>query len=352
MGGGTERPGAGAFHVALSLAIALTANAVEPGPTLVLDHPLPAEIPWAFDVRWAADDRVWVAAGADGVVEIELGGERPSAPRQVMPGGSGRSGFWLSSRLAVTRDHLLVAGLVRAYGWRARSGGEVYTVPMALVLDLDASGDQVAVLGAVEDARGRFAADGALAWRGAAGREIPQLDAIYLSTAGRGAAPMAACWFHELGSLRFLDDGSLVVVPGVEPGVFWYRPSGELLRAWDSGSLGMAEEPCTRANPGMAADPELRVPWLNARRVVDDVLPHPEGAALVLREHQDGVTTWDLVVLRRDGSTVVHDLPLRSTSGWGRVRGDARQRRLALLLSEHGKERPAGRPRLVVVELP
>jgi len=104
------------------------------------------------------------------------------------------------------------------------------------------------ILGGRKDAKGRYSHDGAIAWLGGLSEGAAGLKPIYFSVAGRGAQPMAECAVLELGAVRFLSDGSFLVVPGVEPGIYWYDAAGDLVRTWESEALGLGGL-CSAAGP-------------------------------------------------------------------------------------------------------
>jgi hypothetical protein len=165
---------------------------------------------------------------------------------------------------------------------------------------------------------------------------------------------MDACGILELGKVRFLQDGSMIVAPGVEPGVFHYGIDGKLLESWQADRLGF-DAGCGLSDDEMnrySASVKARYPWLNQRRVLDEILPLPEGPGFVVRTRTAGKTSWQLKLIRgpRDVKTVA--IPLSSPSEFAHLRGDVRDGRLVLLLADRGEKPPAGYPRLVVAELP
>ncbi len=301
-----------------------------------------------MDVRWAGDSSVLIAAGKAGVWEVFLKGG--AAPEVVIPGGRGPGRFWLASRLARSATHLVVAPPVFSLAWRSEETATLREEPFDAIVDLDVFEDRFVVLGARKDGEGRFSTDGAIAWQGKLAAGLDDLDPIYYSLSGPGAKPMADCWILELGAVRFLRDGSFLVVPGVEPGLYWYDASGSLKRAWESEALGL-DGACSGTRPGLAANPEAQFAWVNQRRVLDDILPLPAGPGLLLRDVVDGVTRWHLKVLHPDGSITTGEVPVTSTTGQAHLRGDVRGSRVALLVVEYGRERPAATPRLVIAEV-
>jgi hypothetical protein len=191
-----------------------------------------------------------------------------------------------------------------------------------------------------------------MAWLGPVeGREARRT--VLFSRHGPGSKAMAACGMLGLGAVRFLSDGSFLVVPGVEPGVFWYTASGELRRAWENREVGLEDEcgPVIGRSAELAADPVARSRWVNRRVVVDEILALAEGPALVLRHQDDGTTRWSLVHLGADGRVERRDLAIVGASGWSHLKGDVRGHRVAFLVVEHGRDEPAAAPRLVFAEI-
>jgi hypothetical protein len=311
---------------------------------------LPAELRWAMDVRWAGDDRLVIAGGKRGVVETDLAG---TVTRTVIPGGRAKNALWLASR--VGWSPLLVAGGAPAFALVTATRDvppALRTLAFDAVLDLDVFESSLLVLGARRDAAGQWAADGAMAWleRGGSG-----LRPVHFSAGGPGSDTVARCIAHQLGAVRFLGGGSFVVVPGVEPGVFWYAADGRLARAWQTDDLAI-DAGCPfdeRQSAEMAARPEPRWAWWNQHELVDDVVPLPNGPGLLVRRHVGRVTSWDLVVLQRDGRPAHAAVPVSSPSGLTYARGDVRGDRVVILLHESGHldVPPAFAPRLVFLRI-
>lgn len=305
---------------------------------------------FASDVRWAGDGSVLLAGGRDGLLELPIAG---GAPRVVIPGASARDGFWLTSRVAASTSHLAVASPVFSMAWTPRSRLDLAQDVFEFVVDLDIDGDRVAVLGAKKDPEKGFAPDGAIAWVATLGsKELTDIKPIYYSLAGPVALPMANCGMLETGGVRFLPDGTLLVVPGVEPGVFLYDRSGRLVRSWETQPLGLDTD--CRLGKGeerlIAASLEHRFARLNARRTIEDILPLPQGPALVARRFEDGVVRWQLLVLQQDRHAA-YELPFTSSSPKARLRGDVRNGKLAFVIQDLGiRDLPP--PRLVVTTAP
>lgn len=308
---------------------------------------------WAFDIRWASETAVWIAAGK-GVVEISTS-EPGAPPLQFTPGRDEPGGFWLSSLLARSSTHLVVAAPVFSYFWSGLPKLTQQKVAFDVIVDLDVNGDRLVILGALKGEKGRFSPDGAIGWLGPieAGRE--GLRPVLYSTYGSGAEAMGECGNLGLGAARFLLDGSYVLIPGVEPGIFWYSKAGELQRTWESSVLGL-EDDCKSMlgrTDRLAINPDVQNRWLAQRRIVDEILPFPDGPGVILREVKDGKAHWRMALLKAGGNITWVDLPFKGSSTWSHLKGDVQGDRIAFLVVEHGNtvEKPFAVPRIVIAEL-
>lgn len=328
-----------------------------PGLRVVFDHPLPEPLAKARDVRWAGPGAVLLAAGHAGTLEVPLGPNGLGAPKLLVASlpQSGLERF--HSRLGASPQFLLMASPVFSTFWHPRSSadpGEVQTsYRFEAIIDLDLAGDRLLLLGAQKDEQGRFAPDGAIAWTARLGKDLTEVKPLLRSTAGAGARPMDACGLMELGKVRFLRDGSLLVAPGVEPGVFRYTQEGRLVQTWQAEALGfdagcgISDDEMYRFSASMAA----RYPWINQRRVLDEVLPLPDGPGFVVRTRSAGKTTWQLKV-PRGGKVDTYAIPVSSSEERSHLRGDVRDGRIVLLLLDQVTHPPAGSARLLVLEVP
>jgi hypothetical protein len=100
-------------------------------------------------------------------------------------------------------------------------------------------GSRFALVGSRRDAQGKFSPDGAIAWIGSLDKDLADLKPLLFDAGGPGAPSMSACCSFSLGVTRFLADGSLVVVPGVQPGIYHFDAQGKLLQTVDTVALGI-----------------------------------------------------------------------------------------------------------------
>lgn len=304
----------------------------------------------ALDVRAIDGSAVYLALGRNGIVRLNI--QSSKVERQIeKPADDG--GFFFAARLGASPSRLAVGSPFGALAWRALPEGTTATLPFALVMDVDVQGDRIVVLGADRDESGRWAADGALAWIGSMEGERLELSVLARSEKGPGSQTVARCHFLESGAVRFLPDGSVLVVPGVESGAFLYDRRGRLIRTWQTEPLGILDD-CPfddETTSRMAGDPAARWAWLNRFRTVEDIVPAAGEPALLVRSMRKGRTTWSLTSLRADGKTSNQALPVTQAGERWHARADLSGGRLMLLLFEYALPgEKASPPRLVVLE--
>lgn len=331
------------------------AGGTEDDPCFVLeeDAALDDALKWSRDIEWAPDGRLIVASSGDGVFALDRAGSHP--PQKILGRGSDDNSVWLPFLVAASRDHLVVSSPVFSIAWKRLDGGRLSgQVAFDAPTGLDLNGDRVAVLGFRKGERGRPAPDGAIAWVGHLSAGLDDLTPVLYSADGPGALRMLRGALLRNGQLRFLDDGSLVIVPGVEPGVYQFDAKGSLVHTWQSNQVGvdpvpqLTEEQFRRLN----VEEEERWRWVNRGRTVDEILPLAAGPALVIRERTNDTTRWDLVLLRHDAEPVRCRLPFTSPSDLTRLSADVHGKDVAVLLWGNGKSalrgaEPAHQPRLL-----
>jgi hypothetical protein len=303
------------------------------------------------DVRWADAESVFVAAQRIGVHRLTL--TDPAVAELIEAKSRARNGIWLPMILGVSDDHFVV-GSIFAYGRRPLSK----SVPLAIqavstLTDHDVDADRIAILGAQRDDQDRYAPDGAIAWAGPIDQAPDKLKAVYYSVSGPGAWNIGSCGMMEVGSIRFLADNSLLVLPGVEPDVHRFSTEGRLQETWSSEKIGfkaecdLTEEQISK----LSVDEPERWAWVNARRTVDEILPLADAPGLLVRTVEAGKTSWRLKRLRSGGAVDTCDVPLTVDSELAHLRGDVRGNEVVLLLLYKGYTQktphPPAHPELV-----
>lgn len=306
------------------------------------------EVPWtgshARDVRWAGPSSVYLAREAHGVAELELGEGLPQR-RELVPQLKTFGNFWGFKRLAVSRDYLLVGAQARHLAWRSlprKPGGRVLFTrrPFGNIDDVDLAGDRIVLLG--NPSSGAEPSPPGIVWVGSLAKELSDLRPV-LRDAAEEAGAEERDWNHYkcaglgLGAVRFLADGTFLVVPGFQPGAALFTAGGRRARTWTSEQIGSTTDCTSLTYPELdklVLLPEKIIPWFGQHRVVDEILALPQGPALVVRyQGPDGKVRWDLNVLRREG-VETYAIPLIDDRELGRLKGDVRAGRIVFLLYE------------------
>jgi len=332
-------------------------EASPPTLSLLSERPLPDRLAEPRDVRWLGEDSLLLSTQPDGLVRVSLAGR--GWDREVLiPASSGLHGIWRAQEVARSISHVATSAPVFSLAWRPRNGDRQPTVhPFAAVVDFDLWRDRILILGGRRDDAGTWCPEGAIAWRGRLGGGLlDSLHSVYFSRDGEQAQNMGRCGVLGLGAVRFLDDGSFVVAPGVEEGVYLYNPDGELVTPiWDSDPAGfftgcpLSDEEARRLH----ADERRRYQWLDRRPLLEDIVALGDDPALVVRTVLSGTTRWELVVLRRDGEMDRFSLPFSSTRSFAHVRGDVRDEQMVFVMfGGMDYEDPDAERKLLFVEAP
>lgn len=340
----------GGVLLILVILMAGLATAASPDLKVLSDRRLPASLGIVSDLRWAGADSLFLAGGRGGGLRLRFEPDW-GKPEIVVPAGQR---LWAAARAGASSRYIAMGAPAHTVAWRALPGGPLKAFMLDTIVDLDVFNDRLVLLGARKDERQRFAPDGAIAWMGSLDKDLSDLKPVYFSAAGPGARPMDACGAFETGAVRFLGDGTFLVVPGVEPGIFLYDRSGRLLRSWEARDLGMDAE-CGLNDEQMmllSSSLEARSAWVNQRRVLDDVIALPQGAAIAVRSVVNGTTRWQLKALRPDGRVATYPVPFSGPSPHWHLRADVRGDRIAWLVKEYAVATSPSPSRLILTTLP
>lgn len=331
----------------LSLLLAIVATSYANAPLLPAPPPLfkvltqvdlPPELHATIDLRWAGTESVYLAMGGAGVVEAPLvAGSSPI--KHLVPGDKEPGGVWLANRVAASSEYLAVASPAFQVAWRRLDAAPLTEEPFEFIAGIDVRDHRLAIVGVRSDEHRNFAPDGAIGWIGSLDKRLSDLRPVAFSMTGPGAAAMAACGSYGIGYVRFLPDGSLLMIPGAQPGAELFGSDGKPLRTWDTATLGI-DVRCTKLTQQQsllfAKSYQQRLDWLNQQRTVDAILPLSQGAGVLIRSAERGKTHWQLKILHTDGTWTTVDVPIEGQSAFAHLRGDARSDRLALVLYEDG----------------
>jgi hypothetical protein len=328
----------------------------------VSDAELPGFLQRAHDIRWAADSSVFLGVPRGGVFQVSLD-ELAKSPVRETVDGNGIDNSWNTTRLAVTSEHIVFGAELFTFGWKKRGEEKPQRVSHFFegIEDLDAFEGRYAVLGMRRGYEGVMAPGGHIAWVGNLGDEVPEPEPVLTSRSGPGAPLMDNCPTFSIGGVRFLPDGSLVVVPGFEPGAYRFDEQGKLLEIWDTEALGIGAD-CdfdTEQRDLLSRDPHARWAYINQFRAVDEILVLDGRPVLVVRRVEGKQTLWELVTLEPYGRASRRPLPLTAESPFAHLRGDVRDGHVVFLLFDFAgflrDQSPASRqavpPRLLVMDL-
>ncbi len=342
---------------AVSLAF-ISAAAETPRIVSTVDVPLPRELSRAQDIRFEEDGALLISSGAAGVrrLQWENGGDVAVTP--LGPRADDCLSVY-SSRLGYGGGTIAVAAPFHELAWtnleRAQECGSAHDAgEFNFIGDLDTNGRQLLLIGARrEHGSDLLCPDGAIAWLFDLSAGLRRKQTVF--TLEPGAVAMNSCGMFEVSVVRFLAGGRFVVVPGVVDGVHLYRGDGSLVRSWDAKTLGFdaACELTAREVELYSSDFEFRhLAWINARRIVDDVVPIGDDFGLVIREVTRAGPSWKLVIVPREGGRP-HSLPLALGPGedlLAHVRADTLGNQIALLVLQYARGSTV-LPRLVVKEM-
>jgi hypothetical protein len=328
---------------------------MKPSLKILSDQPLPPSLLSTVDVRWASDSSLYLAMLKQGVAEVSLDLKRPKI-KELIPGGRIPGGFWLSTHLAASPSYLVAAAPVFGVTWRRLDRPDCFKGEFSSTEDIDVAGDRLLELGIRRGPKKEYAPDGGIAWIGSLAKGLSDLKPIVFDRTGPGAKVMDACAGFEIGGVRFLRDGTFVVVPGAQPGLHWFDAQGKLVRVVDTAPLGLDAD-CAALKweqvLKLSASFPMQADWVNRRRTLDEILPLPEGPGLVVRSVQEGHVRWELKVLRPKGGLSSYLIPATPQSDLSHVRGDVRGERIVLLLfafKRNGLETET--PRLLMAAAP
>jgi hypothetical protein len=305
--------------------------------------PLPPARSAATDIRWASNDSVYVSWELDGVSEIGLDGARR---RVLVPDTKTLGGIKHYYHLAVSPDRLAVASALWDVVWRplkTNPEGKVlfYRQEVPDTQDFDLSGEKVLLMGTARRET-PWKASGEVAWVGVLRAKLEHLNPVLHDAGGAGAPNLEICGSASmLGAVRFLAGGSFIVAPGFQDGIHVFNAGGQRVHTWTNAEVGIdshtgCSEMFEAEEKKLRMDDAFLERWGKRHRVLDDILPLPQGPGLLVRSWgADGLAHWTLKVLQPEGIKT-YAVPAVGRRPFDRLHGDVRNGRIILLLSSSG----------------
>jgi hypothetical protein len=336
------RRSSGAVLLAFLCASSVHAQGNSESLRLLASIPLPQTGSPATDIRWASDRSIYVAWDRDGVAEIDLKGLKR---RNLVPKlNAFNDDLGHYRHLAVSSYTLVVASQLWTTYWRPLGGNPGGDVPfhsreLAEVQDIDISGEKILMMGLAKQEHGarEIAPDGALAWVGTLSGRVEDFTPVLYDLGGPGAPSYSNCRARPMGAVRFLAEGSFVVAPSFQDGILLFNAEGRRIRSWTNEQVGLdTHADCLKMSrqdeEQFRLNPAFMQRWFNSHKVLDDVLPLPQGPGLLIRSlGTDGQAHWTLEVLKA-GGLKSYTVPVSGRRPADRLHGDVRNGKIVLLL--------------------
>ena len=277
--------GTGALSGALALIACFPVVLAGQGPTFERLGPivLPEALALTADLRWLDEGRLLLGVEGDGVYSWRIGDREAVLEASLTGAGGYHRGFESYSRLGgSSAGRVAFAGGV--FGVYLKSGSDTDTLKaIEIVGDVDRRGDRTAVVGLSRTEDGGW--EDHIAWLFKDGESEPRR----LLPTRDGGATIGQCWHVDVSVVRLISDERVLVVPGLEPGVFVYDRSGQLLESLGADTFaadaGCGLEEGKRSMLGKAA---FRTGWLARRRVIDELLADGSGNIYFFVRHVPG----------------------------------------------------------------
>ncbi len=237
---------------------------------------LPEEVATASDVRLRKDGVLLLGVGGNGIYSWRAGAERAELVATLAGDGA-------------VQDYSVVGGASAgavafsssAYGiYRQDDSGIRSFKDLEIVGDVDRRDARTVAVGLSRSSDGDGDWEDRLAW--------------LISDDGtvRGILPRRAAedshWSlaNDLGVARVLSEERVLVIPGIEPGVFVYGWDGRLLDTFGTGTF-FADSPW-RVSPEqkqMLTEASWFLAWLSRHRVIDEVVADDRGNVFLFVRH-------------------------------------------------------------------
>ncbi len=264
----------------LAASNAVVLGAPPDGPALdgLAPLELPEEVATASDLRWGEDGALLLGVDGHGVYSWPVGADH--AELVVTLAGSplvtmGRTQNY--SRLGGFSAGAFAFSSFADGVLRHDEGEFSYSKAVSIVGDVDRRHGRTAIVGVSRGEDGDW--EDRLAWL------IPDDGTV------RGLLPRRTESSHwslakYLGVVRVLSEDRVLVIPGLEPGVFLYDESGRLRDTLGTEAL-FAESPwrITPEQDRLLIEKAWRAAWLSRHRVVDEVVADDRGNVFFFVRH-------------------------------------------------------------------
>lgn len=264
----------------LAASNAVVLGAPPDGPALdgLAPLELPEEVATASDLRWGEDGALLLGVDGHGVYSWPVGADH--AELVVTLAGSplvtmGRTQNY--SRLGGFSAGAFAFSSFADGVLRHDEGEFSYSKAVSIVGDVDRRHGRTAIVGVSRGEDGDW--EDRLAWL------IPDDGTV------RGLLPRRTESNHwslakYLGVVRVLSEDRVLVIPGLEPGVFLYDESGRLRDTLGTEAL-FAESPwrITPEQDRLLIEKAWRAAWLSRHRVVDEVVADDRGNVFFFVRH-------------------------------------------------------------------
>lgn len=308
------------------------------------------------DLRWASDDSIYLGFELGGVTERRLTEGLP-VHRVIIRSRSEAPDVPAILNIATTSSSLQAWAENDAAMWIDRNSttpDQAHTKRLRGYFDdIDVRGDTVALLG-YPTVRHLVESEQSFLWLGDLRSDLEQWRPLAALREDRGelaSTPAVGTMGLRLGSLRFLSNGDLLVVPAIKPGVFRFSQSGKLRTHWSQRELeaSLLEALGNELDPAATASPmalEARPPsWESGSKYIasqlfniEDVVPIRDGGAIIVRHGTGKNGAYYLGLLKSVPEWF--RLPVRVQSTTDRIRSDfskANQKLAILVTNRAGK---------------
>lgn len=244
---------------------------------------LPQPLALTADLRWLDEDQLLLGVEGSGVYSWRIGEKEGFLQASLTSAGDYHRGYESYSRVGGSSSGS-VAFAGGLFGVYLKSKDDLDTLKaIEIIGDVDRRGERTAVVGLSRNEDGGW--EDHIAWMFKDGESEPRT----LLPTRDGGEIMGQCWHAEVSVVRFLSDERVLVVPGLEPGVFVYDTAGQLLESLGADTFA-ADAGCglEKERRSMLGQASFAIGWLAGRRVIDELLADEAGNIYFFVRHVPG----------------------------------------------------------------